>query len=393
MDFGIALATTTESWRAVKRAEELGFTHAWFYDTQLLNPDVFVGMALAARETKRIRLGTGVLIPSNRIAPVAANGLATLAKLAPGRIDFGVGTGFTARRTMGQSAIKLADMERYVQVVQAMLRGDTVECRLDDGPHKVRFLNPELGLIDITHEIPLHVSAFGPKARALTAKLGAGWMMFAGGVGAAVASLRGMQDSWRDARRADALYSTLFTLGCVLRKGESADSPRAIAQGATLAAAFLHDLVERGQLGEVMGTLPPFVATAVEGYRKLYESYRPEDARYLTLHRGHLMFLRPDEKPLYTKELIEAFSFTATAPVLRERVAELRDAGYSQLAVQLVEGHEDALEDWADVFRPLGLKPPAARSKPPARKKRTAKKSMAKKHTARKKAGGKKRKR
>ena len=216
MDFGIALATTTESWRAVKRAEALGFTHAWFYDTQLLNPDVFVGMALAARETRRIRLGTGVLIPSNRIAPVAANGLATLAKLAPGRIDFGVGTGFTARRTMGQGAIKLGEMERYVKVVQAMLRGDTVECQLDDGPHKVRFLNPDAGLIDLSHPIPLHVSAFGPKARALTAKLGAGWMMFAGGVDAAVAALRGMQDSWRDAGGSERLYSTQPSVNSVL---------------------------------------------------------------------------------------------------------------------------------------------------------------------------------
>ena len=377
MDFGIALATTTESWRAVKRAEALGFTHAWFYDTQLLNPDVFVGMALAARETRRIRLGTGVLIPSNRIAPVAANGLATLAKLAPGRIDFGVGTGFTARRTMGQGAIKLGEMERYVKVVQAMLRGDTVECQLDDGPHKVRFLNPDAGLIDLSHPIPLHVSAFGPKARALTAKLGAGWMMFAGGVDAAVAALRGMQDSWRDAGGSERLYSTLFTLGCVLRKGESPTSARAVAQAATLAAAFMHDMVERGQLGEVMGALPPFVATAVEGYRKLYESYRPEDARYLTLHRGHLMFLRPEEKPLFTREIIEAFSFTATAPVLRERVAALRDAGYSQLAVQLVEGYEDALDDWAEVLRPLGLGKAAGRAKPAARKQAAPRKKSA----------------
>ena len=91
MDFGIALPTAADNFKVVQRAEELGFTHAWFYDTQLLNPDVFVGMALAARETRRIRLGTGVLIPSNRIAPVAANGLATLNKLAPGRIDFGIG--------------------------------------------------------------------------------------------------------------------------------------------------------------------------------------------------------------------------------------------------------------------------------------------------------------
>ena len=368
MDFGIALATTTDSWRSVKRAEALGFTHAWFYDTQLLNPDVFVGMALAARETKRIRLGTGVLIPSNRIAPVAANGLATLAKLAPGRIDFGIGTGFTARRTMGQGAVPLAEMERYVHVVQGMLRGDTVECRLDDGTHKVRFLNPDAGLIDIAHPIPLHVSAFGPKARALTAKLGAGWLMFSGGTGPAIAALRGMQDSWRAAGRSDSPYATLFTLGCVLRKGERSDGKRAIEQAAPLAAAFFHDLVERGQLGEVMGTLPPFVEQAVDGYRKLYENYEPADARYLTLHRGHLMFLRPDERPLFTKEIVDAFTFTATAPVLRERIAELRDAGYSQFTVQLVEGHERALEDWAEVLKPLGLGAKPARAKGPARK-------------------------
>ena len=355
MDFGIAVASTTDSWRWVKRAEALGFSHAWFYDTQLLNPDVFVCMALAARETSRIRLGTGVLIPSNRIAPVAANGLATLAKLAPGRIDFGIGTGFTARRTMGQGAVPLAEMERYIGVVQAMLRGDTVECRLDDGVHKVRFLNPELGLIRIDKPIPLHVSAFGPKARTLTAKLGAGWLMFAGSAAAGIGSLQAMQETWRAAGQSDSLYSTLFTLGCVLRPGEAANSRRPLAQAAPLAAAFLHDLVERGQLGEVMGGLPPFVSEVLERYRKLHESYTPEDARYLTLHRGHLMFLRPEEKPLFSKELVSAFTFTATAPELRDRVAALRDAGYSQFTVQLVEGHENALQEWAAVLRPLGL--------------------------------------
>ena len=107
MDYGIAVATTTESWKVVKRAEELGFANAWFYDTQLLNPDVFIGMTMAAMHTEKIRLGTGVLIPSNRIEPVTANALATLNKLAPGRIDFGVGTGFTGRRTMALKAIPI----------------------------------------------------------------------------------------------------------------------------------------------------------------------------------------------------------------------------------------------------------------------------------------------
>ena len=84
MKYSIAFASEVDSWKWVKRAEELGFHAAWFYDTQLLNPDVFICMALAAHETSRIRLGTGVLVPSNRIEPVAANALASLNRLAPG---------------------------------------------------------------------------------------------------------------------------------------------------------------------------------------------------------------------------------------------------------------------------------------------------------------------
>jgi 5,10-methylenetetrahydromethanopterin reductase len=326
MDFGIAFASSTENWRVVERAEALGFTHAWFYDTQLLNPDVFVCMALAARATERIRLGTGVLIPSNRISPVAANGLATLSKLAPGRIDFGVGTGFTGRRTMGQGAIKLAD-----------------------------FLNPDLGLIDIDHPVPLHVSAFGPKARALTTRLGAGWAFFNGSNALAISALGAMQQSWRAGGRDDALlYANLYTLGCVLKPGESIMSPRALAQAGPLAVVLLHDMVERNSLGDALQA-PPAIKAAVEGYAKLYEDFQPPDARWLQLHRGHLMFVREEERRFLNEDLMRLLTFTGTAHDLRGRVEELRDAGYAQFTIQIVEGQEAALEDWAEVLRPLGL--------------------------------------
>src|ERR1044071_9136700 len=106
MRFAIAIPTDADSWRVVRRAEELGFSRAWFFDTQLLSADPFVAMAAAAVKTTKIRLGTGVLIPSNRIAAVTANAFATLNGLAPGRIDFGVGTGFSARRAMGLRAMR-----------------------------------------------------------------------------------------------------------------------------------------------------------------------------------------------------------------------------------------------------------------------------------------------
>src|SRR5271166_221376 len=127
MEFGIALPTAAESWKTAQRAEELGFTHAWFYDTQMLSAVCFVAMGAAAVNTRRIRLGTGVLVPSNRIAPVTANALASLNRLAPGRIDFGVGTGFTARRAMGFGAMKIKAMETYIGQVYGLLRSEIVD--------------------------------------------------------------------------------------------------------------------------------------------------------------------------------------------------------------------------------------------------------------------------
>jgi 5,10-methylenetetrahydromethanopterin reductase len=171
MDFGIGIATSSDSWKLAQRAEELGFTHAWFFDTQMITGDCFVAMAAAALKTSRIRLGTGVLVPSNRIAAVTANAFATLNGLAPGRIDFGIGTGFSARRAMGLGAVKLAEMEEYIRVVYGLLNGETVETLIEGKRRKIRFLNPEIGLINTKDPIPLHISAYGPHSQALTAKL------------------------------------------------------------------------------------------------------------------------------------------------------------------------------------------------------------------------------
>ena len=48
MDFGITLPTPADSWKTVKRAEDAGFSTAWFYDTQVLSADIFVAMGAAA---------------------------------------------------------------------------------------------------------------------------------------------------------------------------------------------------------------------------------------------------------------------------------------------------------------------------------------------------------
>jgi 5,10-methylenetetrahydromethanopterin reductase len=348
MHFGIALPAAADSWTIVKRAEELGFTHAWFYDTQMLTADCFVAMAATAVNTRRIRLGTGVLVPSNRIAPVAANAFASLNKLAPGRIDFGIGTGFTARRAMGFGAVKIKTMEAYIRQVYGLLRGDTVDFEMEGEQRKIRFLNPELDLFNTRDPIKLHLSAYGPRTRALTARLAAGWIDFVSNVEAGIREVEAMRAEWAKPGHALAdLSATAFALGCVLADGEPADSPRAMAQAGPRAAVMLHRAADEALAGLKPGTTMPS-RSEIDGYVALARGFDAE-TRYLENHRGHLLMVKPEELPFVTAELIRATTFTASETEIKSRIDAMRGAGFTQFVIQLVPGQEAALADWARV--------------------------------------------
>ncbi len=352
MRFAIAIPTDAESWRVVRRAEELGFHRAWFYDTQMLSADPFVAMAAAAMKTTRIRLATGVLIPSNRLAPVAANAFASLNKLAPGRIDFGIGTGFTGRRAMGLGAVRLRDMEEYIRIVAALLRGEAIEAEIEGQRRLIRLLNPELGLINTREPVPLYIAATGPRARALTARLGVGWINTAGDVAGGVEGFGAMAALWSAAGRdMAALDAVVLTGGAILDEGEPADSPRAVAQAGPRAAMLLHRAADAALLGFPAPAIPPAAADTVAAYVEAARHFTPQGAQYLENHRGHLMFVKPAERRFVTAELIRLTTITATEREIKDRLAALAAAGYGEVAVQIVPGQEHAIEDWGRIRR------------------------------------------
>jgi 5,10-methylenetetrahydromethanopterin reductase len=323
----------------------------WFFDTQMLNADVFVAMAAAAMATAKIRLGTGVLVPSNRIAPAAACALASVNALAPGRVDFGIAVGSTARSAMGLGPVKQADMAEYIRVVQALLRGETVEWEFEGKRRKIRFLNPEIGAIRIDDPIPLHISATGPRSRRLAASLGAGWIVPLGGVDHARGVMADMQAAWGEAGRpVSEQISSAVISGCILAEGEAADSKRAKAQAGPHANLNFHNLTEAAERGFKRRPLPAQFQPLLDRFGDVYRSYEPADARYLTNHRGHLMFLRPEEEALCTADLIRATTFTATASELRERLRALARAGFSHFSITIRHGHPEMLEEWAELF-------------------------------------------
>ena len=351
MDYGIAGIIGAESWKTVQRAEQLGFSHAWFYDSPLYVADIFVAMAAAAMKTSRIRLGMGVAVPSTRIAPTMADGLASLNKLAPGRIDFGVGTGNTARSLMGVGALKLADMREYMRVVRELLAGNIVEYEFEGAQRKITFMHPVPGLVNTYDPIQWHMSAMGPRSRKLAAELGVGWINFMTGMPTALADLKDMLAKWQAAKREPTTcYTTGFTLGCVLAENEPYDSPRAKAQAGPHVALVLQHLINVGERIDLGAHDTSVLSALVAQYQQIYDAYEPKDTRYMKLYRGHLMWLLPEEEHLISGDLIQQITLTGTVTELRERIRMLRDAGYRQLTIQLVPGQENALDDWARVI-------------------------------------------
>ena len=123
MEIGTLIFTKPQ--RAIsdtQRAEARGFTHAWFPDSHMIWGDAYACMALAAVNTTKIKLATGISVAANRIPPVTVHSIATINEIAPGRVMLGYGTGHTGRRVMGLPPVRFDDFREQVRVIRDLLK-------------------------------------------------------------------------------------------------------------------------------------------------------------------------------------------------------------------------------------------------------------------------------
>jgi alkanesulfonate monooxygenase SsuD/methylene tetrahydromethanopterin reductase-like flavin-dependent oxidoreductase (luciferase family) len=178
MQFGICVATKIDDWQLIKYAEDLGFHSAWVPDSQMIWSDCYATLALAAHNTSRIRLGTGVAIPGTRIAPVTAHSIASINRVAPGRVFLGIGTGHTAMRVMGMNPMKIRDFREYLRVVSTLLRGEEVDYTYNGETQDIRFLHLDLGFINVGNPIPIYVAGNNPRVLRAAGEYGDGLVFF-----------------------------------------------------------------------------------------------------------------------------------------------------------------------------------------------------------------------
>jgi alkanesulfonate monooxygenase SsuD/methylene tetrahydromethanopterin reductase-like flavin-dependent oxidoreductase (luciferase family) len=185
-----AVILPDRSWeRAVdrwRRAEELGFSHAWTYDHLTWRSfrdapwfSAIPTLAAAAVATTRIRLGTLVASPNFRHPVPFAKELITLDDLSAGRVTLGLGAGSSGwdASMLGQvawTAHERADrFEEFVELTDRLLRAPVVSSTGDHYSASEARTYP--GCVQAPR-IPFAIAATGPRGMRLAARHGDHWV-------------------------------------------------------------------------------------------------------------------------------------------------------------------------------------------------------------------------
>jgi len=172
MDIGVILAPLPRrSAELARMAESAGFATLLYPDSQNLAPDVWQQLALAAQATTTLRLGPGVTNPVTRDPAVTAGSALSLHVESGGRAICGVGRGDSSLQRIGKSTVTVAAFERFLAMLQAYLRGETIE--RDGFPSRLEWLRAEgkteLRFAEIG-KVPVEVAATGPRVIAAAAR-------------------------------------------------------------------------------------------------------------------------------------------------------------------------------------------------------------------------------
>jgi alkanesulfonate monooxygenase SsuD/methylene tetrahydromethanopterin reductase-like flavin-dependent oxidoreductase (luciferase family) len=170
MEFAIGSLGNISNLDYVRQAEDLGFSHYGIGDGPLLYSDPYIYLALAAERTSAIKLGTFVTNPLTRTPPATANALATLNQLAPGRIFFGIGAANNALRSMGVRVARVAEIEDAVRVFRGLMSGERVSNDWLGVERDIQFLDQGAGWYNVEDQIPVWISAGGPRTLELGAR-------------------------------------------------------------------------------------------------------------------------------------------------------------------------------------------------------------------------------
>lgn len=297
---------------AARQIEEWGFDGMLLADSQDLNADIWVELALASDATETLRLGPGVTNLVTRHPTVTASAASTLQVETGGRTVLGLGRGDSAVSKIGLGSQPVADFETGLGQLQVLLTGDAVT--LENGTEAaIEWLaGAELS------KVPVMVAATGPKV--ITAAAGHAEMIdFT--VGAEPSRLE-----WAIGHAREAAGDRPISLGAFLDIGVAEDpaAARDLIRGSTAILA---------RFGAESGSTEGLSDQTREGIHQLAAQY--EEA-------GHGKSKSAAAQGL-SDEFIERFGVCGTPDQVTNKLKELTALGLDRIV--MVPGSLDADPD------------------------------------------------
>ncbi len=167
--------TVDEFLAMASHIEATGFDNLWLTESSLHARDPYQLLALAARATTRLRLGTAVTNPVTRHPALTAVAAATLAEIAGDRAILGIGAGDRPLMALGAKPARLAELEAAIAGIRQLLAGESVTA---DRPG-FRLVDAHLRF-DARADLPVFVSASGPRTLELAGAVADGVILLCG---------------------------------------------------------------------------------------------------------------------------------------------------------------------------------------------------------------------
>ncbi|MCX2730028.1 TIGR03842 family LLM class F420-dependent oxidoreductase [Saccharopolyspora sp. NFXS83] len=323
MRFGIVLQTDPPAWSVVdlmRRAEALGFTHGWTFDSCVLWQEPFVIHSQILAATDRLIVGPMVTNPSTRDWSVTASTFATLNEMFGNRTVCGIGRGDSALRVTGGKPNTLATLESAIGVIRDLAEGR--EADVDGTPVRLPWVRDGA--------LPVWMGAYGPRALDLAGRVADGVIIQL----ADPLLTRWMVEHVRDAAR------------------NAGRDPDAITVCAAAPAYVGQDLDHaRNQCRWFGGMVGNHVADLVRRYgadsdavpAALTDYIRGRDG-YDYSHHGRADNASTDFVP---DEIVDRFCLLGPPEAHRDKLAELHDAGVHQFAAYAMH---DAVESTVEEY-------------------------------------------
>jgi len=322
MDFGVTLQTNPPASRVVeltKKAEDLGFTHAWTFDSHILWQEPYVVHSQMLSATERMVVGPFVTNPVSRDPSVTASTFATLNDMFGNRAICGIGRGDSVVRVLGRKPTTLRQLEEAMHVIKELAEGRAVD-----------FAGVEVDIPWVREgKLDVWMAGYGPKALSLIGRKADGFILQLADPVILKWTMKHVQDAAREAGRDP--EEVKICVAAPAYVGEDLAHQREQCRWfGGMVGNHVADLVARyGEDSEVPHALTDYIK-AREGY-----DYS---------HHGRVDNRSTDFVP---DDIVDRFCVLGTVEDHIKKLSELEDLGVDQFNVYLMH---DAMDETLEAY-------------------------------------------